>query len=130
MEVGCCTYTGAAKLGGGGFSIFKGFDKNGNPIYANNETPVRNEREQADYIDDQIRIIRQSKVWGVFIFEFSFPISPFRQIGFDADLTSYAIVASFPPESHQSKLIPSWVPKEAFYRLGKIYRNIEVSCVK
>ena len=40
MEFGCCTYKGAAKLGGGGFSILQGMDKDGHPMYLNNEKPV------------------------------------------------------------------------------------------
>ncbi len=125
MEVGCCTYEGAAKLGGGGFTVLQGVDKNGNGIYAGGEAPLRSEKEQADYDEQQIRLLSDSGIEGMFVFEFSFPIAPYREKGLDSDLTAYPIVKSFPKDDPRSMLMPPWQPKEAFHRVGAVYHELE-----
>lgn len=64
MEVGACTYEGAAKLGGGGFTILQGVDKDGNGIYADSlcvspkylSMIVKQEsgRNASDFIDELV----------------------------------------------------------------------------
>lgn len=125
MEVGCCAYEGAAKLGSGGFAIFKGTDAEGNAIYEGGVTPHRSENEQADYVEEQITLLDRAKVDGVFIFVFSFPVYPYDTEGIDYDMLSFALVKSFPAGDAHGKGIPSWVPKQAFYRLGSIYTAMD-----
>lgn len=125
MEVGCCTFEGAAALGGGGFTVCQGVDENGNGVYLGGEKPKRSEKEQADYAETQIRLLSDSGIEGMFIFEFSFPISPYRETGLDADLTAYPIVKSFPKDDPRSLQMPPWQPKEAFYRVGQVYSELE-----
>lgn len=125
MEVGCCTYEGAAQLGGSGFTVCHGVDEEGNGIYAGGVAPKRSEKEQADYAERQIRLLHSSGIEGMFIFEFSFPIAPYREKGHDADLTAYPIVKSFAPEDPRSQQLPAWQPKEAFHRVGNVYRELE-----
>ncbi len=125
MEVGCCAYEGAAELGAGGYRICTGVDKKGNGIYADGKMPIRNEKVQADYAEQQIRLLYESGIEGMFIFEFSFPIAPFREKGHDADMTAYPIVKSYPSEDLRSKLLPPWEPKEAFHRISQVYKELE-----
>ena len=125
MEVGCCTFEGAAALGGGGFTVCLGVDENGEGIYAGGEKPKRSEREQADYDERQIRLLCGSGIEGMFIYLFSFPISPYREKGYDADLTAYPIVRSYPSDDPRSHKLPAWEPKEAFYRIAQTYSEIE-----
>lgn len=121
MEMGSCAYTGAGARGGEGFAIFQGIDGNGNAIYENGVTPQRNETEQADYIVNNINLLEQAGADGVFIYVFSYPVYPFGKDGIDYDMISYALVKSFPAGDSHWDNIPSWTPKEAFYRLGLLY---------
>lgn len=125
MEVGCCAFEGAAKLGGGGFTICLGVDGDGNGVYAGGQAPRRDEQEQADYIETQVRLLYPTGIEGMFIYQFAFPVSPHREHGYDADLTAYPIVMSFPADDVRSRLLPAWEPKQAFYRLGAVYRELE-----
>ncbi len=125
MEVGCCAFEGAAALGAKGFSVCQGVDKNGDGIYAGGSAPKRSEKEQADYDEKQIRLLKDSGIEGLFIFEFSFPIAPYREQGLDSDLTAYPIVKSFPKDDPRSLQMPPWEPKEAFYRVGQVYSEFE-----
>ncbi len=125
MEVGCCAFEGAAELGSTGYTICMGTDKKGNGIYLEGKVPIRNEKVQADYAEKQIRLLNESGVNGMFIFEFSFPIAPYREKGHDADMTAYPIVKSYPPEDLRSKLLPPWEPKEAFHRISKVYKELK-----
>lgn len=125
MEVGCCTYTGAGSRGSFGFSILKGVNSDGSGIYENGIAPERNETEQADYVETNISLIRESGAAGVFIFVFSYPIYPYNPTGLDLDMTSYALVKSFPPDSPRSHKLPSWEPKQSFFRLGKIFTSMK-----
>lgn len=127
MEVGCCAFEGAAKMGGSAFVVCQGVDEDGNGIYIGGQPPRRSEQEQADYIETQVSLLHPTDIDGMFIYLFSFPVSPHREQGYDADLTAYPIVMSFPTDDPRSRRIPAWEPKQAFYRLGSIYRQLETS---
>lgn len=124
MEVGCCAFEGAAQLGGGGFTVLQGVDKDGNGIYSGGKAPARSEKEQADYAEQQIRILNDTPIDGMFIFEFSFPIAPYRETGLDSDMTAYPIVKSFPADDPRSSQMPPWQPKEAFHRVAQVYGEL------
>ena len=121
MEMGSCAYQGAAERGGGGFAIFKGVDSKGNGIYEGGKTPVRDESVQADYISKNIELLEKAGATGVMVYVFSYPIYPYSETGIDYDMTSYALVKSFPSTDPRSKQIPAWEPKKAFYRVGEIF---------
>ncbi len=125
MEVGCCAFEGASALGGAGFTVCQGVDENGNGIYIGGSVPKRSEKEQADYDEKQIRLLNDSGIEGMFIFEFSFPIAPYRENGLDSDLTAYPIVKSFPKDDPRTLQMPPWEPKEAFFRVGQVYSELE-----
>lgn len=125
MEVGCCTYEGAAPRGGFGFSILQGVDAEGNGIYEGGVMPKRSEKEQADYVEDQVTLLHEAGIDGVFVYVFRYPIYPYREKGCDKDMTSYSLVKSFAEDDARSRQFPSWQPKEAFFRLGKVFSQIE-----
>ncbi len=121
MEVGSCTYEGAAARGAGGYTVLQGTNPDGTGIYEGGKIPIRSEKEQADYIETQINILKSTGIEGVFIYVFSFPIMPFsREEGKDMDMTSYSLVKSYPKQDTRSQMIPNWEPKEAFQRLAEV----------
>ncbi len=128
MEVGSCTYEGAAARGSGGFAILQGVNPDGTGIYEGGKIPVRSEKEQADYVETQIGLLNKTDIEGVFIYVFSFPIMPFsEEKGRDMDMTSYALVKSYPKSDPRSQRIPNWESKEAFHRLAEVYGKIAKS---
>lgn len=130
MEFGCCAYKGAAPRGGGGFTIFNGFDGDGNAIYEGGIMPERDETEQADYVEDVLRLLGKAGVDGACVYVFSYPIYPYSSNGIDMDMISYSLVKSYPRDDPHWKHIPAWTPKEVFYRLGNIYMEMENTCIK
>lgn len=127
MEIGSCAYEGAAVRGSGGFGILQGTNPDGTLKYEGGVTPVRSEKEQADYIETQLNILSKTEVDGVFIFVFAFPIMPYVEGGPDLDMTSYSLVKSFIAQDPRSQKIPSWEPKEAYNRLAEIYGKMDKS---
>lgn len=123
MEVGSCTYEGAAARGGAGFAILQGTNPDGTLKYEGGKTPIRNEKEQADYVETQINLLSKTDVEGVFIFVFAFPIMYYSE-NLDLDMTSFSLVKSFPKEDSRSQKIPSWEPKEAYKRLAEAYSKM------
>lgn len=128
MEMGCCAYEGAAPRGGEAFAIFQGVDADGNAIYEGGVTPRRSENEQAEYVESQVTLLDEANADGVFVFVFSYPIYPYSDTGIDYDMISYALVKSFPEGSEQSRMMPAWQPKEAFFRLGSVYTRLADRC--
>jgi len=125
MEMGCCAYKGAAKRGGEAFAILQGVDENGNGIYEGGVTPVRSEKEQADYVETQLRLLDQGGADGAFVFVFKFPVMPYSEEGVDRDMTSYSLVKSYPAGDSHNEKIPAWTPKEVFYTVGEEYLKLE-----
>ena len=126
MEVGCCAYRGAARMGSAGHTVLQGTTPDGKTgIYQGGTPPIRDEREQADYVQTQIELLKDTEISGLFVYVFSFPIMPYRPGGLDQDMTSYAIVKTYPADSDRGRMMPPWEPKEAFYRLAEVYRDLE-----
>lgn len=125
MEVGSCAYEGAAARGAGGFMILQGTNPDGTLKYEGGKPPVRSESEQAGYVETQVRVLSRSKVDGVFIYVFAFPSYPYDEKGADMDMTSFALVKSYPKHDPRSKNVPSWERKEAFGRLARLYQQMD-----
>ena len=121
MEFGCCAYKGAAPRGGSGFVIFQGVDGDGKAMYEGGVKPVRDEAEQAGYIEEVLTLLNKAGVDGACVYVFSYPIYPYSADGIDMDMISYSLVKSFPDNNPHWSQIPAWTPKEAFYRLGLMY---------
>lgn len=124
MEVGCCTYEGAAARGDGGFTILQGVNEDGTGKFEGGVVPKRSEREQADYVEEQVRLLESAGVQAVFVFVFSFPTLRIGAGARDHDLASFALVKTFPDEDAKPKELPPWAPKEVFSRLGKVYGEL------
>jgi len=124
MEVGACTYEGAAKLGSSGYMILEGMNPDGTGVFKEGVVPNRSEQEQADYVEEQVRLLSTSNVEGVFIFLFSFPSLYHGEGAADLDMVSFSLVKNQPQNHPKSRQMPPWKPKEAFYRLAKIYQEM------
>jgi len=125
MEVGCCAYKGAAILGSGGFMRLQGTNPDGTGIFQNNEVPIRSESEQSEYIKEQIQLLSQTAVDGVFIYVFSFPTYRYGEGLRDLDMMSFSLVKTYPEDHPKSKNIPPWEPKKAFKTISDMYINMK-----
>ncbi|MGW9019504.1 hypothetical protein [Priestia megaterium] len=121
MEVGCCAYEGAGKLGDGGFTVLQGVNPDGTGIFQGGVIPKRSEWEQADYIGTQLELLNGADVDAVFVFEFSKPVMPFGEGSKDHDLASFALVKTFAHDDPRSQSLPPWEPKEAFHRVAQTF---------
>ncbi|HXW37519.1 MAG TPA: hypothetical protein VEJ36_06445 [Nitrososphaerales archaeon] len=111
-EFGCCTYTGAEKLGGNGFMVVFGMmEQLLNPKIALPPTVaemikvipqadghyIRDEGLQARELADQLEVLDNAGVEGAFVFTFVSPNSPVNaDPRFDSDLGSFSLVKSYP----------------------------------
>jgi hypothetical protein len=123
MEVGCCAYEGAGPRGGGGFMVLKGTNPDGSGIFEGGVVPKRSEREQADYVGQQLELLSNANVEGVFIYVFSFPSYRAGEGAKDLDMVCYSLVKTFPDQDPRSKAMPPWAPKESFHRAAAFYRR-------
>ncbi len=125
MEVGCCAYVGGAKAGGGGFMILEGINPDGSGKFKGGVVPTRSEREQADYIETQVKLLANNDAEGVFIFVFAAPFYPHGEGAKDLDLIAYSLVKTYPKDDPRSKAMPPWAPKESFHRVGSLFGQME-----
>lgn len=125
MEVGCCTYKGAAARGGGGFLIHKGSNPDGTPIWEGGVAPTRSESEQADYLGTQLGLLSKAGIEGAFAFVFAAPFLPKGEGPNDMDMVSYSIVKTLPATDPRSKQLNRWEPKESYYRVGQVWGELE-----
>ncbi|WP_042860669.1 hypothetical protein [Dickeya sp. NCPPB 3274] len=124
MEVGCCSYVGAAAKGAGGFMLLEGQNPDGTGKFAGGVVPVRSEQEQADYVGEQLALLKNAGIEGVFIYVFSFPTYRLGEGATDMDMMSFSLVKTFPEADPRSRRMPPWAPKKAFHRIASIYRNL------
>jgi hypothetical protein len=122
-EFGCCTYEGAAARGGRGWRILQGTASDGSGVFEGGVIPTRSEREQADCVERQLRLLAGADVFAAFVYVFAFP--PYRAGAGakDLDVASYSMVKFFPGENPRSGSMPPWEPKESFHRTGEFFRN-------
>lgn len=125
MEVGCCTYKGAAARGAGGFMLLEGINPDGTGKFVNGSMPVRDENEQADYISNQLDILTKAGVDGIFIYVFSFPSYGFGVGAKDLDMMSFSLVKTYPKSDPRSAGMPPWSPKNSFYSVAKFFKEIK-----
>jgi hypothetical protein len=123
MEVGCCAYEGAAARGAGGFTLLDGQNPDGTGRFVGGIVPTRSEREQAEYVGEQLSLLFNADVDGVFIYVFSFPSYRFGQGARDLDMMSFSLVKTFAHDDPRSSLMPPWAPKESFHRVANFYRT-------
>lgn len=123
MEVGSCTYEGAAKMGAGGFMLLEGVNSDGTGRFIDGKVPVRSEQEQANYVEEQLGLLEINGADGVFIYVFSFPVYPFGEGARDLDMMSFSLVKTYPDSDPRSKQLPPWEKKESFYRTKTFFET-------
>lgn len=122
MEFGCCTYRGAADLGARADWIIVWNDE-GHASHLN-DTYIRDEDEQGNYLEELLEIFESENVDAVFVNTFARYDLPHRADPVkDLDMASGGIVKVY--EGKQGETYPdmTWEPKKAFYRLGKYYKG-------
>ena len=118
-EFGCCSYQGAREKGGAGADVLDWSDLDDRRVRGGY---VRDERVQADYIDELLDVFETEDVHGAFVCMFiegdcRYSPDPTR----DCDMASFGIVR---PPSLESGLSPDdghWEPKAAFHTLAERY---------
>lgn len=118
LEFGCCTYTGAGARGAWGWSV-------ADPVTRSVKPVVRDEGEQADYLEEVFAQLQAAGVAATFPFTFASYSYPTIADGPDLDVGAYGIVRCFepsPPEPLTIQGVP-WQPKLAFHRLAGLYRQ-------
>jgi len=121
MEFGCCTYHGASDKGAMGWAIIDW--TKAKPELKGKFS--RDEKEQSDYIADLLQVFQTEGVFAAFVFTFmtgNYIYSDDPR--FDLDLASYGIVKVISDRREGYEKQVPWVPKLAFYRLGKIYSEL------
>lgn len=123
MEVGCCTYVGAAARGAMGFMVLETTNPDGTGKFADGVVPTRSEREQANYVGEVLELLDTAGVDGTFIYVFSAPGYPTGTGARDLDLASFSLVKTFAKDDPKANVIPPWAPKEAFQRTAEFYQR-------
>lgn len=121
-EIGCSTYRGAADKGARADWIIE-WDDSGRASHLNN-TYIRDEDEQANYLLELLEIFETEKVDAVFVNTFARYDLPHRDEPIkDLDIASGGIVKVY--ENRLGKTYPDmpWEPKAAFYALGEYYNK-------
>lgn len=119
LEIGCCTFEGADKLGGMGWMLLDEWHEGG-PRWVDGEPPERSESTQALYLKNQLDIFVAEDVETVFVFTFSQPyvthdpVDPAR----DFDRACFSLTKLYSEDSERGQQLPPWEPKEAFYTLA------------
>ncbi|MFJ6614925.1 abortive infection protein [Streptomyces sp. NPDC091289] len=108
-EFGCCTFTGAGDMGPGGYGII---DWSARPP-ALNDAYTRDEREQADYLAQQLDIFAAEGVHGAYVFEFIAPKPYSPDPRHDLDMGSFGL-AKVDQDG-------GWVPKLSFHEVARRY---------
>lgn len=121
-EFGCCTYRGAADTGARADWIIE-WDNDGHASHLNN-TYIRDEDEQANYLLELLEIFETEKVDAVFVntlarYDLPHRADPIK----DLDIASGGIVKVY--EDKQGKTYPDmpWEPKKSFYEISKFYNK-------
>jgi hypothetical protein len=126
LEFGCCTFRGAAELGGRGWDIV---DFAARPIRLKGDY-VYDQRAQAEEVVDLVRANAAAGIDATFVFTFLQPrqeLSAEEQealahVTFDPDITNYSLVKNL-PDGTTGTAFPGlpWEPKESFRALAAEY---------
>ncbi|GAA1603041.1 MULTISPECIES: hypothetical protein [Kribbella] len=119
LEFGCCTFTGAAKLGGMGWDIV---DYSGDvpvipPQY------VRNEQEQADHLTDMLQVFTEQGFLGASPYTFISPDAPHRPHDrpHDEDMAAFSLCKVLRYEDQNPASPYHWLPKKSFHAVSRQY---------
>ena len=123
LEFGCCTFTGAAELGGMGWDIV---DYSGDvpvipPQY------VRNEQEQADHLTNMLDVFTQEGFLGASPYTFISPDAPHRPHDrpHDEDMAAYSLCKVLRVRDDDPASPYRWEPKKSFHAVSTFYRSCD-----
>jgi hypothetical protein len=127
-EFGCCSYKGADKLGGLGWTAIDGL-ADAKPAWAEGKVPERNEETQARYITEQLDIMVDEGVEAALIFTFanSYLIHDPDEPSRDFDMAGYGLVKRFDPQTPRGRELPPWGRKRAFQAVADYFARLERS---
>lgn len=111
-EFGCCTYQGAGDRGSMGWDVV---NRESTPPTLK-ENLLRNEHEQAQYVNDLLDIFREEGIETAFVFTFasySYPHSPDPL--YDLDLAAYGLFSCLRSGTGTTYPDMKWEPKEVFH---------------
>ena len=119
LEFGCCTFTGAAELGGMGWDIV---DYSGDvpvipPQY------VRNEQEQADHLANMLDVFTDEGFLGASPYTFISPDAPHRlhDRPHDEDMAAFSLCKVIRKTSSDPASPYRWEPKRSFQSVARFY---------
>jgi hypothetical protein len=120
-EFGCCTYRGAADAGARADWIIE-WDNSGRASHLN-DTYIRDEDEQANYLLELLQIFETEKVDAVFVNTFArYDLPHLEDPIKDLDLASEGIVKVYADKLGETYPDMPWEPKTAFYALAEYYK--------
>jgi hypothetical protein len=117
LEFGCCTFTGAAKLGGMGWGIVDyGADP---PVIKPGYT--RDEREQADHIARMLRVFGAEQLAGAHLYSVISPDSPHHPTcrDRDYDMASYSLFRTIRARFDDDNSPYRLEPKQSYHAFRK-----------
>jgi len=119
LEFGCCTFTGAAELGGMGWDIV---DYSGDvpvipPQY------VRNEQEQADHLVNMLGVFTAEGFLGASPYTFISPDAPHRPHDrpHDEDMAAFSLCKVLRDHDADPASPYRWQPKKSFHAVSAFY---------
>jgi hypothetical protein len=117
-EFGCCTYQGADDKGAMAWAIVDwSLTK---PRLKGNF--IRDENVQANYLIELLNMFETENILGAFVFTFCSYNYYFKEDpAYDLDMAAFGIVKSIPENITGYRDRLPWLPKKAFYELGKYY---------
>ena len=123
LEFGCCTFTGAAGLGGMGWDIV---DYSGDvpvipPRY------VRDEQEQADHLVNMLGVFAGEGFLGASPYTFISPDAPHRPHDRpqDEDIAAFSLCKVLRVHDADPASPYRWEPKKAFHAVSAFYRDCD-----
>ena len=105
--------------------ILQGINPDGTGRFVDNVVPIRSEQEQADCVEEQLELLHNPGVDGVFICVFSLPTYPADEGAKDLDMISFSLVETFSGYDPRASRMPPWAPKESFWRVARFYKGLK-----
>jgi hypothetical protein len=121
-EVGCCTFEGAEKMGGMGWSII---DQKTTPVQRLNGDYVRNEELQAREVIDMLHSLDEAGAAGAFVYTFVIPAFTYSEDAKkDLDMASYGLVKSLGKTYGVTYPDTHWEPKKSFTAVADFFSKL------
>jgi hypothetical protein len=118
LEFGCCTFTGAAEVGGMGWDIV---DFTVDPVEIK-PGYVRDEQEQADHLRTMLEVFTAEGFLGASMYTFISPDAPHREErNYDEDIAAFSLCRVIRQNSSDPASKYRWEPKKSFHAVSRFY---------